>query len=89
MFATSGDSATVVCCPEHSVEFRVSDDAMMVSTQPAQYPRTLKNAVVVIHFSMKHGEIDSLDTDVAEITDISRHPDIRAHCSIELMRPSG
>ena len=37
---------------------------------PAQYPRTLKDAVVIVHFSLKHWAIDSVDTYVADIVNM-------------------
>jgi hypothetical protein len=37
---------------------------------PAQYARTLKGAVVIIHFSLKHWAIDSVDIYVADIANI-------------------
>ena len=37
---------------------------------PAQYPRALKDAVVIVHFSLKHWAIDSVDTYVADIVNV-------------------
>ena len=33
---------------------------------PAQYPRTLKDALVIVRFSLKHWAIDSVDTYVQQ-----------------------
>jgi hypothetical protein len=37
---------------------------------PAQYRRTLKDAVVAIHFTLKHWAFNSSDTNIADIVNI-------------------
>ena len=38
--------------------------------EPTQYSRYLKDAVVIIRFSLKHWAIDSVDTYVADIINV-------------------